>query len=165
MFKYAVLNTNDKVIGISSLTGSVELANHILLTQDSEIQAGDLYDRVSTEFSRPEPVPTQPVVLDFGWSITTSAFRQRFTFAERVDLKTKATTNIALAVLIEDLSDATYADLALPEYAEAMGLMVYTDVLTVERVATIMTTPPAWHELPLHIQDRLLAQGYQSEAL
>ncbi|MDZ7870795.1 MAG: hypothetical protein U5L02_16615 [Rheinheimera sp.] len=42
-----------------------------------------------------------------------------------------------------------------------MGLLVYTGVLTVERVAAIMTTPPAWHELPLHIQNRLLNQGYQ----
>ncbi|TXH98126.1 MAG: hypothetical protein E6Q75_02460 [Rheinheimera sp.] len=161
MLKYAVLDATYKVIGVSTLSGPVELENHILLSPESEIQAGDLYDRVSAEFSRPEPLPVQPIQFDLGWCITTSAFRQRFTFAERVDLKTKANTNIALAVLIEDLSDATYADLTLAEYAEAMGLLVYTGVLTVERVAAIMTTPPAWHELPLHIQNRLLNQGYQ----
>lgn len=161
MLKYAVLDATDKVIGVSTLSGPIELENHILLSLESEIQAGDLYDRVSAEFSRPEPVPVQPIQYDFGWCITVSAFRRRLTFAERVDFKTKAAANTALAVLEEDLSGATYADLTLAEYAEAMGLLVYTGVLTVERVAAIMTTPPAWHELPLHIQNRLINQGYQ----
>lgn len=160
MFRYAVLDTTDRVIGISNLSGAVERDDHIQLSPESEVQAGDIYDRTATEFSRPEPVPQQ-TQFDFGWCITTSAFRQRFTFAERVDFKTKAMANPALAVLSEDLSDATYADLTLSDYAEAMGLLVYAEVLTVERVAAIMTTPPAWHELPLHIQNRLLSQGYQ----
>ncbi|MDZ7870794.1 MAG: hypothetical protein U5L02_16610 [Rheinheimera sp.] len=90
MLKYAVLNAADIVIGVSTLSGPVELQNHILLSLESEIQAGDLYDRVSAEFSRPAPASSQPTQYDFGWCITTSAFRQRFTFAERVDFKTKA---------------------------------------------------------------------------
>lgn len=161
MFRYAILDASGLVISVANLSGPVDLPDYIMLSAESGVQTGDHYNRDTAEFSRPTVEPQQPIQFDFGWCITVSAFRRRLTFAERVDFKTKAASNVALAVLEEDLSGATYADLTLAEYAEAMGLLVYTNVLTVERVAAIMTTPPAWQELPLHIQNRLLNQGYQ----
>ncbi|MEA0565041.1 hypothetical protein [Lysinibacillus irui] len=60
MYKYAQINENNIVTGVSTLSGIVELPTMILLDEDAVILPGCLYEPESGEFTEPvvpEPTP------------------------------------------------------------------------------------------------------------
>lgn len=168
MLKYAVLDATDKVIGVSTLSGPVELDNHILLAPESEIQTGDLYDRVSAGFSRPAPVPppAPPKISEalLPRKITVNAFRSRFTSAEELAFETALATSPMLSLLDKRLAAlvATHVDLDDARYTtEAMPALMGAGILSAERAEQIMTAATQWHELPPAIQQQYIAAGYE----
>ena len=168
MLKYAVLNASDIVIGVSTLSGPIERDDHILLSPESEIQAGDMYDRVSGEFSSAEPVQPAPAPkiseANLGRKITVNAFRARFSWPESVAFENALAISAELRVLDKRLAAvvATHVDLDDPAYATmAMPAMVAADILTAERAALILSAPVKWKELPPALQQSFIAAGYQ----
>ena len=168
MYRYAVLDAADKVIGISNLSGEMERTDHILLSADSEIQTGDIYDRASGEFSRPVPVaPPEPPKISEALlprKITVNAFRSRFTSAEELAFETALATSPMLSLLDKRLSAlvATHVDLDDARYTtEAMPALMGAGILSAERAEQIMTAGTQWHELPPAIQQQYIAAGYE----
>lgn len=114
---------------------------------------------------------TPPTIESFGKNITKNAFRQRLTFSERVLFKSKASVMmltdptpeqiqnaISLEVLQEDLANVSYADLSLPECAQAMGLLTATGILAPGRGDEILNNPVRWHELLTTAQEKFIEQ-------
>lgn len=56
MVKYAQLNDEYVVIGISQLSGAV-IADNMILIDDLDVGLGSTYNRETGEFSPPEPHP------------------------------------------------------------------------------------------------------------
>jgi hypothetical protein len=113
----------------------------------------------------------QPGIESFGTSITKNAFRQRLTFNERVDFKMKSNPlliteptpekikqAVSLEVLQEDLSNAGYSDLTLPEYQLAAQLLTATGILIEGRAEVILTAPVRWDELLEATQEKFIQQ-------
>lgn len=63
MFKYAQLNNDNVVEGISYLSGEV-VADNMVLVNDIEIELGSTYDAKTGKFTATEPTPIeqQPTV-------------------------------------------------------------------------------------------------------
>lgn len=78
--------------------------------------------------------------------ITKLALRQRFTFPELIALHTASQTEVALQVLLANVTVATFIDLNRADTIAAMGLLVSMGLLTSERMNVILSTPPAAHE-------------------
>lgn len=56
MFKYAQLNNENVVIGISQLGGEV-VADNMILINDLVVEQGSTYNPATDEFTPPEPQP------------------------------------------------------------------------------------------------------------
>ncbi|MDM5250319.1 hypothetical protein [Lysinibacillus sp. G4S2] len=64
MFKYAQLNINNVVEGISYLSGEV-VADNMILVNDKDVELGSTYDAKTGDFTAPvapEPIEPQPTV-------------------------------------------------------------------------------------------------------
>ncbi|MGE6513384.1 hypothetical protein [Lysinibacillus sphaericus] len=59
MFKYAQLNNDNVVEGISYLSGEV-VATNMILVNDIEVGFGSAFDAKTGEFTAPEPTPIEP---------------------------------------------------------------------------------------------------------
>lgn len=90
----------------------------------------------------PPPGYASPIQL-----ITKLAFRQRFTFPELIAIETATGSSAALRVLKDNLNVATYIDLSRPDTAAAVGILVASGLITAERAAIILITPPTSSEL------------------
>ena len=55
MYKYAQLNNENRVIGISYLSGEV-IADNMILINEREILLGSIYQRENDYFQAPEPI-------------------------------------------------------------------------------------------------------------
>lgn len=71
--------------------------------------------------------------------LTRLAFRNRFTFAEKVAIETAAETDAALRVLLKDQSEATYIDLTRADTQQGVQLLVSKGLLTAERASEILS--------------------------
>lgn len=61
MFRYAQVNGDNIVIGISQLSGKVDVDNMILIN-DLDVELGSTYDRETSKFTAPvipEPLPVE----------------------------------------------------------------------------------------------------------
>ena len=59
MFRYAQLDEDKKVMGLSDLSGEIDYPDMILLGEDSDVALGDIYDPNKNTFIRPEPEPEE----------------------------------------------------------------------------------------------------------
>ena len=82
-------------------------------------------------------------------AITRAAFRNRFTFMERVAIKTAESSTPMLQVLADDQAQATYVDLSDLNAAAGLDLLVAFGLLTPERKNEILTAPITDLERPL----------------
>ncbi len=95
-------------------------------------KTGWVYDAVADTFSAPESADktiTQLTVLEF---------RNRFTFAEKVALK--SSSDVGVQVFIDDLSVATYVDLTDENLITGMDYLVSLEIITEARKAEILAT-------------------------
>lgn len=86
------------------------------------------------------------VILESYWAepsavqqtkITKLAFRNRFTFAEKVAIETAAETDPAVRVLLKDQEAATFIDLSRQDTLDGVQLLVTKSLLTAERASEI----------------------------
>lgn len=56
MFKYAQLNDQNIVVGISQLSGEV-VADNLILINEAEVELGSIYEPVTKIFTPPKPQP------------------------------------------------------------------------------------------------------------
>lgn len=56
MFKYAELNDENIIVGISYLSGEV-ITDNMILINDIEVELGSTYNRETGELTPPEPPP------------------------------------------------------------------------------------------------------------
>lgn len=82
-------------------------------------------------------------------AITRAAFRNRFTFTERVAIKTAEATTPMLQVLADDQAQATYIDLADPNAAAGLDLLIAFGLLTPERKLEMLNAPVLTSEKPI----------------
>lgn len=73
--------------------------------------------------------------------ITKLGLRQRFTFGELCALTAAASSTVPVAVLLANLSVATYVDLNRPDTVGGMNLLVSLGLLTADRANAILTAP------------------------
>ena len=59
MYRYAQLDEDKKVVGLSDLSGEIDYPDMILLGEDSDVEFGDIYDPNKNTFIRPEPEPEE----------------------------------------------------------------------------------------------------------
>lgn len=73
--------------------------------------------------------------------ITKLAFRNRFTFAEKVAIETAAETDPAVRVLLKDQEAATFIDLSRRDTQDGVQLLASKTLLTPERAEEILGAP------------------------
>jgi hypothetical protein len=78
--------------------------------------------------------------------ITKLAFRNRFTFNEKVALRTALNQSTSLQAWYDDFMVSTYIDLARPDTIAGMAFLVQAQLLTSERAETILNTEIAENE-------------------
>jgi hypothetical protein len=71
--------------------------------------------------------------------VTRLAFRNRFTFAEKVDIETAAESDAAVRVLLKDQESATFIDLARLDTQQGVQLLVSKNLITAQRAAVILS--------------------------
>ena len=71
--------------------------------------------------------------------ITRLAFRNRFTFAEKVAIETAAETDAALRVLLKDQEAATFIDFSRQDTQQGVQLLVSKNLITASRAAEILS--------------------------
>jgi hypothetical protein len=74
--------------------------------------------------------------------LSAEAFRERFTFAERVAIKQAAAADARVAVLMEDVGAKATIRLTHPRTVSGLGLLQLVGAVTPERAAEILD--PAW---------------------
>ena len=73
--------------------------------------------------------------------ISRLAMRQRFTFPELIAIQTAAKANVAIEVLVNNLSVATYIDLNRADTAGGLYLLASAGVITLARANEIINNP------------------------
>ncbi len=71
--------------------------------------------------------------------LTRLAFRNRFTFAEKVAIETAAEGDATVRVLLKDQESATHIDLARPDTQQGVQLLVSKNLITSTRGAEILS--------------------------
>lgn len=71
--------------------------------------------------------------------MTRLAFRNRFTFEEKVAIETAAETDATVRVLLKDQSEATYIDLERADTQQGTMLLVQKGLITSERASEILS--------------------------
>lgn len=71
--------------------------------------------------------------------ITRLAFRNRFTFAEKVAIAEAAKTDTTVEVLQKDQDAATYIDLSRTDTQQGVQLLVIKGLITADRSAEILS--------------------------
>lgn len=167
MFKYAVLDPAEKVIGVSNVSAEINRTDLVLLNPGQEVLAGDIYDRRYGTFSRPAPVPppAPPKISEavLPRKITVNALRSRFLPAEELAFEMALSSDATLRLLDKRLQAvvATHVDLNDPIYNQtAFPALVAAGIITQARADTILGAAVQWHELPVRIQDEYRAAGY-----
>lgn len=73
--------------------------------------------------------------------VTKLAFRQRFTFAERVALETAATSDANVRVMLKDQEAATFIDLSRQDTIDGVNALASAGLITAQRASEILTNP------------------------
>lgn len=73
--------------------------------------------------------------------ITKLAFRQRFTFAERVAIETAAETDASVRVMLKDQEAATFIDLSRQDTIDGVNALASGGLITAQRASEILTNP------------------------
>jgi hypothetical protein len=71
--------------------------------------------------------------------ITRLAFRNRFTFAEKVAIETAAESDATVRVLLKDQEAATFIDLARIDTQQGVQLLVSKNLITAQRASEILS--------------------------
>ena len=79
--------------------------------------------------------------------ITRLAFRNRFTFAEKVAIETAAKTDVEVKVLLDDQSAATFIDLSRSDTIGGLDLLASKTLITLARKDEILNNPITQEEL------------------
>jgi len=108
---YAQISDN-VVIGISQLAGSVSASDMIPIASLTAVSTGDVYDPETETFSTPDPVSTPRLRL------TKLEFRNQFSFAEKQAIYTAARSVVDVEIFLDDLMAAEYIDV---DSAETIG--------------------------------------------
>ena len=133
--------------------GWVETGTGYVYTDPGVLVTGALdYSTTDTNPSQPAwyvptPPPVQPAPPAPNWKITSYAFMQRLTSAERIAIRTVAASSPALYDYIDLLNQATYADLSDPVTGGGVQALETAGLLAPGRAAVVLTTPPTQAEL------------------
>lgn len=80
--------------------------------------------------------------------ITKLAFRQRFTFAEKVEVETAAETNAGIRVMLKDQEAANFIDLSRQDTIDGVNYLTtvmrqdgITPLISTQRASEILTNP------------------------
>jgi hypothetical protein len=71
--------------------------------------------------------------------ITRLAFRNRFTFAEKVAIETAAESDATVRVMLKDQEAATFIDLARIDTQQGVQLLVSKNLITAQRASEILS--------------------------
>ena len=71
--------------------------------------------------------------------VTRLAFRNRFTFAEKVAIETAAESDATVRVLLKDQEAATFIDLARLDTQQGVQLLVSKNLITAQRATEILS--------------------------
>lgn len=88
--------------------------------------------------------PADFVISDMR--ITKLGFRQRFTLSEMTTIYNALSTNTMLKILMDNLSIATFVDLARSDTIQGVYYIASQGLITMERATQILTTPPSASE-------------------
>ena len=88
------------------------------------------------EYVYATPTPTPP-----DMRVTKLAFRNRFTFDEKVAIEDAAKVDTQVKVLLDDQKSATYIDLGRADTAAGLDLLVAKGLLTQQRRDEILNAP------------------------
>lgn len=73
--------------------------------------------------------------------ITKLAFRQRFTFAEKVAIETAAETDASVRVMLKDQEAASFIDLSRQDTIDGVNALASAGLITAPRASEILTNP------------------------
>lgn len=99
-------------------------------------------------FDGVEYTDVEPPVVDegnstpfLGTKITKLAFRNRFTFDEKVAVESAAESNASIRVMLKDQEAAEYIDLSRAETVAGVNALVTASLITQQRADEILTNP------------------------
>ena len=117
----------------------------------------DFPDLVDVTDTSPKPGPgwlydgsvfSKPPDPDLGTIITRFAFRQRFTFAERVAIRSAADSDTEVMVWLEDLQTASFIDLTRTEAQQGAQMLESKGLITSGRASEVLNDPVQPQEVP-----------------
>jgi hypothetical protein len=73
--------------------------------------------------------------------ISKLAFRNRFTFAERVAIETASVNNPTVRVMLKDMEAATYIDLSRQDTKDAVNALAQFGLITADKAYKILNAP------------------------
>ena len=102
---------------------------------------GQLYRMVENGSVILESYWAEPEAAAATTKLTKLAFRNRFTFAEKVAIETAAETDPVVRVLLKDQEAATFIDLSRQDTQDGVQLLASKALLTSERAEAILGAP------------------------
>ncbi len=91
-------------------------------------------------------IPAPPVQENYR--ITKLAFRNRFTFMEKVLIETEAQVDVQVKVVMDDQREATFIDLKREDTIQGVYLLVSKKLITPQRAEEILNNPIQDEERP-----------------
>lgn len=126
--KYATIK-NGKVVGVSYLSGEVNKPDMLLIDDDTDVEAGYLYD--GSSFIAPTPATHRT-------NLTRLEFRNLFSLAEKQALYEAAKTSVDVQIYIDDLNAAQYVETTDQATSEGLNALVSAGILTQSRCDEIL---------------------------
>ena len=135
MPRYAILNNETGAAGVVLNIAIAEEALHPgwISNPPTDVGVGHFYDG-NGNYTAPTVVPPPRIVTQF-------AFRNRFTFEERVAIETAATSTPAVRVLLADQNAAQFIDLDDETTIQGISYLVSAGLVDAARGELILSAP------------------------
>lgn len=136
MFYYGKLDSNNNISEIVQSESRINDGEHVFLS------AEDGFDG-SSYIGKSWPRPKGNFM-----AITRLAFRNRFTFAERVAIETATDSDMEVRVLMKDIESASFVTLTDQAVIDGLALLVSKGLIAQARADEIQSAPISESERP-----------------
>lgn len=136
MFTYGIINEKGIIESTITSENRINDGKHVFLSAENNFN-GSSY--IGKSWTQPKG--------NF-MAITRLAFRNRFTFDEKVAIETAIENDITVRTLLKDIESVSYVTLTDQSLIDGLGLLVSNELITQARADEIQGTPISEDERP-----------------
>jgi len=127
MFTYGIIDNNGIIQSTTTSDTRINQRDHVFLSAEDNFDASSYIGR---KFPKPAPI---------GTKITRLAMRNRFTFAEKVDIENAKATDAEVKVFADDMVAANYIDLSDQNTIDGVNMLEQKGLIDAGRASEILT--------------------------